>query len=197
MAKKVSQVDLSSSPNLHLIKPILVSPYTSLHIVSKLEQPTFSSIRTKTFVALYRAPTHASVFLTFTMFLKSSRALILALFATSSLLVLSSTERDRDQSRYRRLDRETTYGDTSREMVLESRERRKRQLKNMVTDARRKLADHSAGEITLTPEMKKQLEDQMDIFQRKLDTMQVDLQEWVCRQNDRARELHLNSKSML
>jgi hypothetical protein len=80
---------------------------------------------------------------------------------------------------FRRRDREATFGDTTREQILETRERRKRHLKNMILDARKKLADHSAGEITLTAEKKQQLENQMDIFQRKLDTMQHDLEEWV------------------
>jgi len=93
--------------------------------------------------------------------------------------------------RFRRRDRELSFGDTTREQILETRERRRKQLKNMVLDARKKLADHAAGEITLTPEKKKALEDQMDIFQRKLNTMKDELEDWeierlIARESDRA-----------
>ncbi|KAG7349787.1 hypothetical protein IV203_012384 [Nitzschia inconspicua] len=92
---------------------------------------------------------------------------------------------------FRRRDREGTYGDTTREQIMETRARRRRQLKIMVLDARKKLADHAAGEINLTAEKKKALENQMDIFQRKLDTMKEDLEDWeierlIARETDRA-----------
>jgi hypothetical protein len=106
--------------------------------------------------------------------------LLVTLLAVSSLLVPPSNA-EQGNDGYGRIGRETTYGDTTREQILETRERRKRQFRNMILDARRKLADHSAGEITLTADKKKQLEDQVDIFQRKLDIMQVDLQDWVRR----------------
>jgi hypothetical protein len=81
--------------------------------------------------------------------------------------------------RFRRRDREISYGDTTREQILETRARRKRQLKKMILDARKKLADHAAGEITLTADRKKRLEDQMDVYQRKIDTMKDELEDWV------------------
>lgn len=107
--------------------------------------------------------------------------LAVAVFVASPCYAESNNNIDKDKNnRYSNsIEREVTYGDTTREQILETRERRKRQLKNMVHDARRKLADHSAGEITLTDEKKKELEDQMDILQRKLDTMQVEMQDWV------------------
>ncbi|KAL3913302.1 MAG: hypothetical protein SGILL_006548 [Bacillariaceae sp.] len=98
------------------------------------------------------------------------------------LLVASLTPfavSDASMDRFRRKDRESSFGDTTREQVMETRERRKRQLSKMILDARKKLADHSAGEITLTADKKKALEDQMDIFQRKLDTMKDELEDWV------------------
>ena len=101
------------------------------------------------------------------------RALLIFCF----LLVVAATA-DEAADRFRRKDREISYGDTTREQVLETRNRRKRQLSNMILDARQKLADHAAGEITLTSDRKKALEDQMDIFQRKLDTMKEELEEW-------------------
>ena len=114
------------------------------------------------------------------------RALLIFCF----LLVVAATA-DEAADRFRRKDREISYGDTTREQVLETRNRRKRQLSNMILDARQKLADHAAGEITLTSDRKKALEDQMDIFQRKLDTMKEELEEWeierlIARESNRA-----------
>ena len=83
--------------------------------------------------------------------------------------------------RFRRQDRELSFGDTTKEQILETRARRKRQLNVMILDARKKLADPAAGEITLTADKKKALQDQMDIFQRKLDTMKDELEDWVSR----------------
>eukprot|EP00529_Nitzschia_sp_RCC80_P036258 CAMPEP_0113505178 /NCGR_PEP_ID=MMETSP0014_2-20120614/35164_1 /TAXON_ID=2857 /ORGANISM="Nitzschia sp." /LENGTH=160 /DNA_ID=CAMNT_0000400445 /DNA_START=38 /DNA_END=520 /DNA_ORIENTATION=- /assembly_acc=CAM_ASM_000159 len=70
------------------------------------------------------------------------------------------------------------FGDTTREQVLETRRRRKRQLLKMVDTSRQKLADHSAGQITLSSKEKQQLEDQMDIFQRKLNVWKDELEDW-------------------
>ncbi len=77
----------------------------------------------------------------------------------------------------------TFYGaarDTTREQVLESRNRRKEQIKSMVKDAKRKLADHDSGEKILTDEEREQLERNVDLFQRKVESMEEDLEEWVC-----------------
>ena len=71
------------------------------------------------------------------------------------------------------------FGDTTREQVLETRRRRKRQLRMIVDTSRQKLADHSSGQISLSPKEKQQLEDQMDIFQRKLDVWKDELEDWV------------------
>lgn len=109
---------------------------------------------------------------------RTSRILFLLLLA-ATLASFAVTTADSATDRFRRKDRETSFGDTTREQVMETRERRKRQLRKMILDARKKLADHSAGEITLTADKKKALEDQMDIFQRKLDTMKDELEEWV------------------
>jgi len=68
--------------------------------------------------------------------------------------------------------------DTTREQVLETRKRRKEQIKNLVKDAKRKLADHAAGEKILTEEEKAELERNVDLFQRKVESMEVDLEEW-------------------
>mmetsp|Transcript_8317 Transcript_8317/g.20469 ORF Transcript_8317/g.20469 Transcript_8317/m.20469 type:complete len:122 (+) Transcript_8317:102-467(+) len=75
----------------------------------------------------------------------------------------------------------TFYGaarDTTREQVLESRNRRKEQIKSMVKDAKRKLADHDSGEKILTDEEREQLERNVDLFQRKVESMEEDLEEW-------------------
>lgn len=69
--------------------------------------------------------------------------------------------------------------DTTREQVLESRNRRKEQIKNLVKDAKRKLAEHASGEKILTDEEREQLERNVDLFQRKVESMEEDLEEWV------------------
>uniref|UniRef100_A0A6T9ZS73 Uncharacterized protein n=1 Tax=Pseudo-nitzschia delicatissima TaxID=44447 RepID=A0A6T9ZS73_9STRA len=69
-------------------------------------------------------------------------------------------------------------GDTTREQVLESRNRRKEQIKNLVKDAKRKLADHDSGEKILTDEEKDQLQRNVDLFQRKVESMEEELEEW-------------------
>lgn len=74
---------------------------------------------------------------------------------------------------------QSMYGDTTREQILATRERRKKQLKIMVVDAENKLADHASGENFLTEEEKKRLETQIDLFQRKIESMHVELEEWV------------------
>mmetsp|Transcript_36273 Transcript_36273/g.39345 ORF Transcript_36273/g.39345 Transcript_36273/m.39345 type:complete len:138 (+) Transcript_36273:73-486(+) len=93
----------------------------------------------------------------------------------------------------------SSYGDTTREAILQTRERRKRQLKVMILDARKQLADHSAGEKILTMEQKGQFEHKIDTFQRKLDSMLVDLEEWeierlVVRETDNANRRHERSQ---
>ena len=118
----------------------------------------------------------------------SSKLQCLLLFILLKVVFLPSlaTASDFDGNaadRFRRKDREISYGDTTREQILETRARRKRQLKKMILDARKKLADHAAGEITLTADKKKHLEDQMDVFQRKLDTMKDELEDWVRSKN--------------
>jgi len=49
----------------------------------------------------------------------------------------------------------------------------------MVMDARKKLADHSSGENILTGEQKEQFENKVDLFQRKIKSMGIELEEWV------------------
>ncbi len=74
---------------------------------------------------------------------------------------------------------QTMYGDTTREQILATRERRKNQLKVMVVDAENKLAEHASGEKILTEEEKTRLETQIDLFQRKIESMDVELEDWV------------------
>jgi hypothetical protein len=68
---------------------------------------------------------------------------------------------------------------TTREEIIESRKRRKKQLRNMVHGMRKTLSNHGYGSITLPPEEKASLEYRMDIFQRKLDTMSDDVDDRV------------------
>ena len=125
--------------------------------------------------------------------LRQSLTSLLALLAliVSVALVFGSTPTLAVDEQYRRLHEDSSYGDTTREEILQTRERRKRQYKIMILDARKQLADHSAGEKILTMEQKEQFENKMDIFQRKLDSMQVDLEEWeierlIVRETDNA-----------
>lgn len=103
---------------------------------------------------------------------------ILAFIAASLTLCSSSLAIDTDEIRRSRNEAETSYGDTTREQILETRNRRKRQLKVMVMDARKKLADHSSGENILTGEQKEQFENKVDLFQRKIESMEIELEEW-------------------
>ena len=73
----------------------------------------------------------------------------------------------------------TTYGDVTREQILETRNRRKRQLNAMVMDYRKKLAEHSTGKNILTTKQKEELENKVDLFQRKIESMEVELEDWV------------------
>ena len=84
-----------------------------------------------------------------------------------------------DEIRLRRNNPETSFGDVTREQILETRNRRKRQLKVMLVDARKKLADHSAGEKPLTEEAKAILVNSIDVYRRKIESMEGELEEWV------------------
>jgi len=72
----------------------------------------------------------------------------------------------------------TGWGST-REEILQNRERRKRQLRNLMNAMRKKLADHSAGEITLEAQEKADMERRLDLYSRKLTMLQADLEEKV------------------
>jgi len=67
----------------------------------------------------------------------------------------------------------------TREEILQNRERRKRQLRNMINRMRKQLADHSSGEIILDKKEKIDIERRLDVYARKLDTMNQDLDESV------------------
>lgn len=70
---------------------------------------------------------------------------------------------------------------STREEILSNRERRKRQLRNLINHMRKQLADHSTGEITLEPKEKADMERRLDLFSRKLNMMSGDLDEKVGR----------------
>ena len=121
----------------------------------------------------------------------ASRLVLFALIISATLVFGSTPTLAAVDKEYKRLHENSSYGDTTREEILQTRERRKRQYKVMILDARKQLADHSAGEKILTMEQKEQFENKMDIFQRKLDSMQVDLEEWeierlIVRETDNA-----------
>ena len=68
---------------------------------------------------------------------------------------------------------------TTRADIIEKRKRHKQNLRNMVHSLRKKLSDHAYGSITLSPEEKAQTEYNMDILQRKVESMADDVQDWV------------------
>jgi hypothetical protein len=62
-----------------------------------------------------------------------------------------------------------------REEILESRRRRAKQLESMLEDSKQRLADHHAGTKLLNEKDKAALEKKINIYQRKLETLQGDL----------------------
>jgi len=103
---------------------------------------------------------------------------LLLLVASTTFCLGRFTFAVENQHHTTQLHRDASYGDTTKEEILLTRERRKKQLKVMVLDARKQLADHSAGEKLLSMEEKTQFENRIDLFQRKLDSMQVELEDW-------------------
>lgn len=79
---------------------------------------------------------------------------------------------------------EVSYGDTTREQILATRKRRKRQLKVMIEDAENKLTEHASGENILAEDEKARLETQIDLFQRKIKSMDIELEDWVSLSTD-------------
>ena len=78
------------------------------------------------------------------------------------------------------------YG-TSREEIVANRDRRRRQLTNLVNHMRQQLADHSSGEKLLDAAEKDEIEKRRDVFQRKLDSMKEDLDDRVSTNVNRKR----------
>ena len=68
---------------------------------------------------------------------------------------------------------------STREEVLANRQRRKHQITGLVNHMRKKLADHSAGEITLDPKQKADFERRVDLYGRKLNMMEKELEDDV------------------
>ena len=62
-----------------------------------------------------------------------------------------------------------------REEILESRKRRAQQLQAMLDDNKQRLADHHAGTKLLSDKDKASLEKKINIYQRKLETLEGDL----------------------
>ena len=115
-------------------------------------------------------------------------AFILALFLIQSNAAVG----ERQEGNSRDFAGGTGWGST-RDEIMENRKRRKRQLGNMVNAMRKKLADHSAGEITLDPQEKADTERRLDLYSRKLDTLNHDLDDEVRRRSYR----FANLQSML
>ena len=60
---------------------------------------------------------------------------------------------------------------------MASRERRSKQIETLLDDSKQRLADHNSGTRILGDKEKTDLEKKISIYQRKLDTMQGDLDE--------------------
>lgn len=67
--------------------------------------------------------------------------------------------------------------ESTREEILASRQRRSQQIEDILEDAKKRLASHNAGTHLLSDTEKADLEKKMVIYQRKLETMRVDLDE--------------------
>ena len=107
---------------------------------------------------------------------------VILLFCVFALFLAQSNAAVGEQGD--RSSRELTGGTgwgSTREEILENRQRRKRQLQNMILAMRKQLADHSAGEITLDPKEKADTERRLDLYSRKLDTLKNDLEDEVRR----------------
>ena len=108
---------------------------------------------------------------------------VVAILLLLSVLACSVTaaEREWKNAAHKKLHDESLVGDTgsTREEIIQKRENRKRQLQNLVNHMRQQLADHSAGETILDPEEKVAIQNRMDIFQRKISTIKVDMDDRV------------------
>ena len=66
---------------------------------------------------------------------------------------------------------------SQREEILANRQRRKKQLEGLMTEARQQLADHTTGKRLLDSTDLAALEKKIHLYQRKLDTMEGDMDE--------------------
>ncbi len=109
--------------------------------------------------------------------MRSNVVLLASLVALFVVPTKAATAERRDRNA-REFTGGTGWGST-REEIQEHRNQRKRQLKSMIHAMRKKLADHSAGEITLDPKEKADTERRVDLYSRKLDMLKQDLEEKV------------------
>lgn len=109
------------------------------------------------------------------------RTLLTSLLTVALLLFPSIVQaKARDRLNEAREDKTSGLGfGTSKEEIYANRDRRKRQLKSLVNDMRKQLADHASGEKVLSLEEKLTLEKRIDIYSRKLDTMTGEIDERV------------------
>lgn len=66
---------------------------------------------------------------------------------------------------------------SQREEILASRQKRSKQIENMLEEAKQRLNDHKSGTRVLTDTERTDLEKKIGIYQRKLDTLTGDLDE--------------------
>eukprot|EP00934_Nitzschia_sp_Nitz4_P008320 Nitzschia sp. Nitz4//scaffold2_size372955//316114//316647//NITZ4_000463-RA/size372955-snap-gene-0.50-mRNA-1//1//CDS//3329546898//8310//frame0 len=128
--------------------------------------------------------------------------LLLSLLSLQLLLPVASGAATREREP-RDFTGGTSFG-TTREEIIENRNKRRRQLKNLINSMRKKLADHSAGEQILEEEEKATMERRLDLYARKLEMLKGDMEEWEIErilsrsqsQNDRRRQMRddLHSK---
>ena len=96
----------------------------------------------------------------------------LAILAVS-LVSIAPSQANEDSIRARK------YGDTTREAIIETRNRRKRHFKLMLLNAQKKLSDFSTDGADHDPAEKLDLERSIDLYQQKVDQLEIDLEEWV------------------
>lgn len=69
------------------------------------------------------------------------------------------------------------YLNVQREEILASRARRSKQIEGILDENKQRLADHNSGLRILSDNDKKDLESKITVYQRKLDSMQGELDE--------------------
>ncbi|CAB9502672.1 expressed unknown protein [Seminavis robusta] len=97
-----------------------------------------------------------------------SRYIVIFLLLLSGLGIADARERSSSSG---------FHQGSTREEILANRARRKKQLEALLLESRQQLADHTKGKKLLDSNDLTSLEKKIHVFQRKLDTMEGDMDE--------------------